>query len=178
MTEDTPSNRRRIRVGLTVTAGMLVLAAAVIWVPTRDILVPKYHLQMYVRDASGLAVGNEVRIDGFDVGRVGAVRFGPRRPDGTTDPARNFEVTLQLDKRYAQEIRKDSAAFLSSAGLLGAPVVEITRGTEGTPLANGTELPFRETPKFDFIALIEKLADNVNCASVKANETKNKDQSH
>ncbi|HSC78623.1 MAG TPA: hypothetical protein VLB32_08665, partial [Candidatus Acidoferrales bacterium] len=41
---------------------------------------------------------------------------------------------------YADDIRSDSEAYVTTEGLLGQSVLEITRGMTGTPVAEGGEV--------------------------------------
>jgi phospholipid/cholesterol/gamma-HCH transport system substrate-binding protein len=79
-------------------------------------------------DVAGLREGAVVRLGGRQVGDVSEIRFGP-----LDDPARKLVVTLRVREEYADRVRADSIARISSQGLLGDKLIELTLGTPAVP---------------------------------------------
>jgi phospholipid/cholesterol/gamma-HCH transport system substrate-binding protein len=67
-----------------------------------------------------------VRLAGVQIGRVTAVEL-PEKPGG------KVSVTLTIARRYSERVRRDSEAKISTQGLLGDKIVEITIGTTAAP---------------------------------------------
>ena len=94
---------------------------------------PRYHVLAYYDNVQGLLSGAAVRLAGTRVGQVGSVSLGVR-PSG--EPA--VLVQLRIDETVRERITADSAARISTVGLLGDQIVEISIGTHGSePLADG-----------------------------------------
>ncbi|HNW58500.1 MAG TPA: MlaD family protein [bacterium] len=88
----------------------------------------------------GIEPGSTVRLAGVPVGKVSGHRVLP----GEEPPV---ELTLELD--HGTPIRRDSYAYITSIGLLGAFYVEIAPGTGGAPLlTSGALIPSREVSSF------------------------------
>src|SRR5207247_101214 len=99
--------------------------------------------------------GATVRLAGVQIGRVGGVHL-PGQPGG------KVRVDLNIARRYADRIRKDSIARIETQGLLGDKVVEVTVGTTATPpLQPGEVLAAR-------VAALRKTVEDVNRAKLVA----------
>jgi len=84
----------------------------------------------YLPDAAGLERGAPVRLVGFGVGTVEDVGLSEFRDD----PARHAKVVFRVRNTYAEDIRSDSEAYVTTEGLLGQSVLELTRGMTGAPI--------------------------------------------
>lgn len=120
--------------------GALFAAVLLLWGFSRlsasGVLRPKYQIQMFVPESAAVSAGAPVTLDGMPVGKVSAVR-----PSGNSaDSNRRMELVLQIEKRYEDFIRQDSAATLVPEGLLGARFVNIHRGLSGSPIPAGGEI--------------------------------------
>jgi ABC-type transporter Mla subunit MlaD len=130
------------RVGWLVTAATVLLVLALVFMDGGNLLARRYTLHLYLPDASGLEVGSHVRLDGIDVGQVGAIRLNTR----ATEPSRSLEVELRIRRDVQELIREDSVGSLLTEGLIGTRVVTISRGFEGAPLLDRAELRWRAEP--------------------------------
>jgi len=126
-----------LRVGLFVLVGLLILAVAIFYVTGTGVWGPKYRLNTFLPEVSGLAAGAPVRLDGVEIGNVERIILVPRDHGKAPDRMRNIEVGMRLDRNYQSDILTDSVATLVTEGLLGNRYVNIQRGYTGVPLKDG-----------------------------------------
>src|SRR2546427_491334 len=111
---------------------------------TGGIFTHKIKLKAYYDNAGGLQEGAPVRLSGVDIGNVVNVRV-------VSDPARRLtpvQVTMKVNTRYHQSLRKDSVTSLETAGVLGSTYIDIDSSTaKGPEAADGDTLPTREHPE-------------------------------
>jgi phospholipid/cholesterol/gamma-HCH transport system substrate-binding protein len=159
------------RLSLTVGGFALVALASLLVAilslsAQQGIFRARYRLVAYFDNVQGLVSGAAVRLAGTPVGQVESVDLS-LRPGG--DPA--VKVMLQIDERVRQRIRGDSVAQITTIGLLGDQIVEISIGTSrNAVLTDGSEV--QTLDPFDLnvmvskggVALdaIESLASNLN----------------
>jgi phospholipid/cholesterol/gamma-HCH transport system substrate-binding protein len=87
-------------------------------------------------NVGGLLVGSPVRLAGVDVGIVRAIAFFV---DGDKERVR---VTLAVERSALEHIRVDSQALLTSKGLLGDMLIDLTIGSlDAQRVENDTLLP-------------------------------------
>lgn len=123
-----------LRVGLTVLASLAVFSVFVFAASQgRELFVSKSRYVTYLPDVAGLQTGSPVRLVGVTVGAVEEVGLSEIRDD----PQRHAAVRFRVYSRYTSDIRADSVAFVTTEGLLGQSVLELTRGIEGEPVADG-----------------------------------------
>lgn len=91
----------------------------------------RYTLKTRFANAAGMKSGAVVRLAGKDVGKVTSVDFA----------GKEIEVSMDIHEDAQPLITTESHAFMGSLSLLGEPIVEITPGTSGTPLENGSYIP-------------------------------------
>jgi phospholipid/cholesterol/gamma-HCH transport system substrate-binding protein len=159
------------RLSLTVGGfALIALAALVVAILSlsaqQGIFRARYGLVAYFDNVQGLVSGAAVRLAGTQVGQVESVDLS-LRPGG--EPA--VKVKLQIDEGVQQRIRGNSVALITTVGLLGDQIVEISIGTsESEVLTDGAEI--QTLDPFDLnvmvskggLALdaIESLASNLN----------------
>ncbi|MGA7523734.1 MAG: MlaD family protein [Acidobacteriaceae bacterium] len=101
------------------------------------------HLQLhsFFENSAGLKVGAPVNLEGVTVGNVASIRIVPSRQPTPV------EVIMKLNKKYADGIRTDSKTSLTTVGVLGDTVVDISsQFAKGPQVQNDAELPTTETP--------------------------------
>jgi phospholipid/cholesterol/gamma-HCH transport system substrate-binding protein len=155
-----------LRVGLFVLVGLLILAFAIFYVTGQGVWGPKYRLNTFLPEVSGLATGAPVRLDGVEVGNVDRITLVPREHGKTPDKLHNVEIGMRLDRRYQSDILTDSVATLVTEGLLGNRYVNIQRGYTGVPLKDGQTVPGGEEKAIKEV--VERSADvlaNLNALS-------------
>ncbi|HEX3660087.1 MAG TPA: MlaD family protein [Acidobacteriaceae bacterium] len=98
-------------------------------------------LRSYFENSAGLKVGAPVNLEGVTVGNVSGIHIIPSR---TPTPV---EVVMRVNKKYAEGIRADSKTSLTTVGVLGDTVVDISsQFAHGSEIQNNAELPTTETP--------------------------------
>ncbi|MDX1385388.1 MAG: MlaD family protein [Thermoanaerobaculia bacterium] len=156
-----------LRVGITVLAGLAVLAAAILLIGEKDLLFSS-RTRYFVRfdGVANLVSGNPVQLNGVDVGFVDAVIL----PDDLTDP--KLVVWIEIDSRYADRIRADSLARIQTLGLLGDKYVALSSGTPAAMVIEpGGEIPAAPATEID--ELLASGGDVVQNLSVAASSLSN-----
>ena len=129
----------QIRIGLVVLVSLAVFLGLIYLLGAEARLFEaKYDLVAEFTEVGGLISGASVRLAGVQIGRVSSVAL----PD---DPAGKVRVTLNIARRFADRIRKDSVARIETQGLLGDKLVEISLGSPKAPvLKPGEAIVIRE----------------------------------
>lgn len=140
---------RAFRLGVFVVATLLVFAAGVFWIGSRQFLFsPTYRLKAEFQNVAGLSDGAEVRVGGIHLGTVGRIDL-PRRPD------EKIKVFMNLKGGTRNVIKKDSMAAIRSEGLVGDKFVEISFGSNQAPKVNDGDTIGGEAP-VDISDLVKK----------------------
>src|SRR6266566_2043483 len=168
----------KFRFGLFVLVALAAFLGMVYALGARARLFEaRYTIHADFTEVAGLTEGATVRLAGVQIGRVGGVHL-PGQPGG------KVRVDLNIARRYADRIRKDSIARIETQGLLGDKVVEVTVGTTATPpLQPGEVLAARDPSDFArvltqgadmtrdvaaLVAALRKTAEDVNRAKLVA----------
>lgn len=86
-------------------------------------------------NASGIALGSDVRIGGIKVGVVSDLALDPK----------DYEAVVSMTIARTAQIPKDSSAAIVSSGLLGDKYIQITPGGEDAMLAAGGKIEFTQS---------------------------------
>ena len=140
----TLTGAQRVRLGLFVLIGLVVLGAALVAVVGKRMWTESIGFSVRYRESvSGLDVGSPVRYQGLRVGRVGAMRIAPDDPGA-------IEVDLALDPGTV--LYEGTVARLDQAGLTGLTYINLMTGdmranvaAPGTRLVAGGSLTSRIT---------------------------------
>jgi len=140
--------QEHFRAGVFVLAGLLAVGATVFVIGAqRSLFARKDSLHVRFEDSSGLVVGAPVRLAGVDVGTVTEIDF----PEDVTD--RDTVVTLAVERRFMNRVRRDSVAFIDSKGLLGDKLVNLTVGSpKEAQLVNGEFVKTRSSYSIEGLA--------------------------
>jgi phospholipid/cholesterol/gamma-HCH transport system substrate-binding protein len=132
---------RLIRVGAFVLLTLVLLVAVVGLVGrSRNLFSRKAVLHTSFDNISGLVVGAPVRLGGVDIGSVQSIRFDRDLQ------VKKVRVVLRVQSKYLERIRSDSIARLSSKGLLGDMIINISVGSQNFPsLKHGDTLTSQES---------------------------------
>lgn len=122
-----------VLVGLFVLMAAAVLLAGTLWLAGRPLGgSQQVTRRVAMKDAGGLRAGDEVRSAGVTVGRINRVRLRP---------GHRFPVLLEIGLSFDVELRADASAYQSTAGLLGAPFLQIDAGEAAEVLPADAEIP-------------------------------------
>ncbi len=153
------NQERTLRVGMLVAAAIVVLMIFLFAIGSEQkIFSRKNEYRVRLDTVSGLAEGNPVKISGVTVGVVKDINlpFDPK--------AKDVDIMLMVDRKYAGRVRTDSRARLKKLGLLaGDSYVDITPGSPRfDELEPGAQIPAaRQTNVDQLISSGEDLVDNL-----------------
>ena len=145
---------QELKVGLFVLFFVFLIGfAAFLLGGSSDLFEPTYNLHTWYRDVKGLKVGAIVRVAGVDVGEVSVVEF-ENEPEPANLPPEQvgrhaIYVELTIQKRFQERIRADSAATISTVGLLGDMYITVSSGSPTkAALTDGQEITSVEALDF------------------------------
>lgn len=161
---------REIRVGLVILAAMLVLAAGVFLIGSKNNLFSRktrYYVEF--NSVSGLKPGSPVQLDGVDVGTIEKVVL-PEDPQ-----KKDIRVWIRVERDYTARLRGPedpkalvknqvaSQARIKTLGLLGDKYIDINSGAPTyPPIPEEGEIPAAQPTNVDaLIASGEDVMDNV-----------------
>jgi len=133
---------QHIRLGLLVILATTLLIAGLYFVgQQRNIFSANASVYAHFHDIDGLMPGNNVRFNGFSLGRV--LEIAPLNDT-------LIEVVFSVDEDWLQYISVNSMASLSTDGLLGSKLLEIEPGWPfEKPIGDGDTLAVRQQPDMD-----------------------------
>ncbi len=120
------STSQKIRLGVFVVVGSLLLIAALYFIGNRQHLFSK-NVALYAEfsNVNGLQLGNNVRYSGINVGTVAKIEMLGES---------NIIIEMMIEEKTANFIRKNAIATIGSDGLVGSMVVNIFPGEGESPL--------------------------------------------
>ena len=151
----TERNKRNVIVGLFVTIGLLILVAAVFTLGGQQkAFVPSLTVKAIFPDVNGLQKGDNVWFSGVKVGTVKRVDFV-----GTSQVL----VTMHIEKKAQEFVRKDAKAKIGAEGLIGNKIVVIYGGTpQGGQIEGNEQLMVEKTQSTeDMLATLQKNNENL-----------------
>ncbi|MFZ1263670.1 MAG: MlaD family protein [Chitinophagaceae bacterium] len=121
-----------IKLGLFVTAGLLLVIFALYMIGRDTNLFGKnYTLRARFENVQGLTSGNNIRYAGIQVGTVKKVKI-------LNDTL--IEVSMLIDLKMKKYIHKNDIVSMSTDGLMGNRILNITPAKDGAPLAEDGDL--------------------------------------
>lgn len=168
----------QIQVGAFLAIGVLLFMTAIFMLGSKsNLFQSQYELVCYFDDISGLRLGAPVQLAGVNVGFIEMIYFVDRKiepqvlsdpfaaPADTGDQGQDslqkrtivkVKVTMKIDSKYQDRIRRDSIASVVTQGLLGDRMVYITPGSNTEKvLHNGDEIVNVKNPA-GFSQLVER----------------------
>lgn len=122
---------RNIRLGIFVIAGAVLLIVGLYSIgKSKNMFGNTFTLVCEFTDVNGLAVGNNVRYSGIDVGIVDEIDF-------VNDSS--IKVVISVDEKMKKFIRRNAIAAIGTDGLMGNKLVNITPGTADAPLVENND---------------------------------------
>src|SRR5581483_120431 len=149
----------RLRVGITVVVAMIALIIVIFLMSSSTgLFTHQIYLKTYFDNAEGLRRGAPVRLQGVDIGNVTNISVDPRKP------LTPVEVTMKVNTRFRDFLRKDSTAELSTAGVLGETYIDINSSqATGSPVGDGGVLQAVNRPDLqDVIRSSQSSLQNVD----------------
>ena len=135
-----------IRAGFMVVFSAIVLIALLMLSSRAHFLTPVVERKITFGYIGGLAKNAPVHFAGHNVGKVEKIHF-------IASPKTQIEVTISMAKDVP--IRRDSEAFIDALGFMGEKYMEITTGTDASPLLGETEL-LKGTDPIPMMEMIKK----------------------
>lgn len=136
-----PSMKRAsdVKVGLFVFAGFVMTALVIFLIgDERRLFSSAVIFTCKFSDVQGLKQGAPIRMGGIDIGHVDDVGYG-KDPLDTT-----IYVSLSVVRTEAGRVKRDSIAKITTKGLLGDKMVEITKGELREAVPPGGEITAEE----------------------------------
>ena len=167
-------NSQRIKLGLFVLGGTLLLVLALYLMGTRkDLFSRAISISSELQEVGGLRTGNNVRYAGIDVGIVDVIEI-------INDTV--VRVYMDIRTEHAEHIRTNALASVGTDGLIGNKLVNILPGAgTGTPITDGDVLG--SVPSLDTDAMMRTLdrtngnlaaiTDDLRLVSQRMNDPKN-----
>jgi phospholipid/cholesterol/gamma-HCH transport system substrate-binding protein len=148
----------QLKVGVLILVALLILVVAIIKLGKAGNLFGKrYSLVAFVSSGSGLRKGGPISVAGQLAGTISDIEFLP--PDA--DTTRNLKLTVEVDRKLTDQIRKDSRAKIKAMGLLGDKVFDIQPGTPRYPvLQEGDTILI--SPSIDYEAVVLQASEAIN----------------
>src|SRR5450759_314962 len=131
-------NWAKFRASAVILAGLLILGTLAFLLTGGTILEPKTQLYLFLPDATGVAPGSPVRVDGIGVGKVILVELS-----GSNEANRVVKVTMSIGRDRLASITGDSTAETTTDTIIGDKFIDVTSGTGASQLMPGGELQFK-----------------------------------
>ena len=146
-------NKRAVVVGFFIFMGLLFLFGGILIVGNlRETFNRKMELVSRFDDVNGLQKGNNVWYSGVKIGTVNSLNFYGKS---------QVEVSMNVETKTQQYIRKDAKVKISSDGIIGNKILVIYGGTEEfAEVQEGDTLEVEKT--FSSEDMINTLQDNNN----------------
>jgi phospholipid/cholesterol/gamma-HCH transport system substrate-binding protein len=126
----------QLKVGVIALASFVILFVLVFLLTSSKGLFQHYVLlRTYMDDASGVADGTPVRLNGITVGFLDGVRLTNSR-----ERRRTVEFDMKVKPQYLVDIPVDSVVGVSAANLLGDRFLNITKGRAAAHVKPNDEL--------------------------------------
>src|ERR1039457_3560925 len=131
-------NWAKFRSSAVILAGLLILGTVAFLLTGGTLLEPKVPIYLYLPDATGVAPGSPVRVDGISVGKVRLVELS-----GSNEPNRVVKISMTIERDRLASITDDSTAETASDTMIGDKFIDVTSGTGTRHLAGGGELRYK-----------------------------------
>jgi len=126
----------QLKVGILGIAAFAILAVLIfLLTSSKGFFQKTAMLRTFMDDASGMAEGTPVRLNGFTVGTLDKIELTK-----STDPKRSVQFVMRVRENFLQQIPVDSVAGISAANLLGDKFINITKGRDPQVVKDGAEI--------------------------------------
>jgi phospholipid/cholesterol/gamma-HCH transport system substrate-binding protein len=160
----------QLKVGVIVLVATIILVTLLFLMTSSagiGVLSHKLTITTYFENSAGLKPGAAVNLQGVTIGTVKTVTV-VSNPERKLTPV---QVIMKLNEKYAEDLKKDSKAALTTIGVLGDTVVDInSQFAVGPPLRDGDELKTLETPSLtDVVKASQGTIESLNVILAKMN---------
>jgi len=136
--------RRQVGWFVIIGIGAVLLLLLVITIRT-DVFAKKFDLYVSPASASAFFIGQEVKFQGFTIGRVRNIALQPHG---------RVQVNLHLLERYHGMLHEGAIVRLIKEGFIGQQTVEITAGKVDAPvLQNQSSIPYQTEASIEQLLL-------------------------
>jgi phospholipid/cholesterol/gamma-HCH transport system substrate-binding protein len=126
----------QLKVGVVGLVAFVILAALIFLLTSSKGFFQKTALlHTFMDDASGMAEGTPVRLNGFTVGSLDKVELIT-----PSEPKRSVRFIMKVQEKFLRQIPVDSVAGISAANLLGDKFINITKGRNPQTVKDGAEI--------------------------------------
>src|SRR6266536_5191534 len=126
----------QLKVGVVGLAAFMILSVLIFLLTSSKGLFQKTAtLRTFMADASGMAEGTPVRLNGFSIGTLNKIELTK-----SAEPKRSVEFVMRVRENFLQQIPVDSVAGISAANLLGDKFINITKGRAAETVKDGAEI--------------------------------------
>lgn len=138
------TSKFKARLGIFVLTGLLLFVIAIFYIGRQKHLFnPVFRVSGLFKNISGLAIGNNVRFSGINVGTVENIKI----VNDTT-----VVVDVIIDKDVQRFIKTDCFMTIGSEGLIGDKIINVTQGSsEAEIVKEGQYLKSTEPVETDAI---------------------------
>jgi len=144
-------NKRSVIVGIFVLLALVIFVAGIfILGGQQNRFVKSVHVKAIFDDVAGLNPGNNVWFSGVKIGTVKAIDFYGKS---------QVAITMNIEEKAQQYIRKDAKARISSESLIGNKIIVLFGGSNNAPAVVEGDLLAAENP-LDTDDLMETLQEN------------------
>lgn len=118
----------QLKVGIYLAIGIAAILASIFFLGADKAIFRKYvKVHAYFDQTQGLAEGSVVSLSGVTVGNVKSITF--------LEVENKLDVTMTIDEKYINRVRKDSEVEIRTQGALGDKFVFIFPGDPRQPMA-------------------------------------------
>lgn len=137
-------NRKQITVGIFILIGLVIFVLAVFTLGSqRKTFVKSFTVNAVFNNVQGLKAGNNVWFSGVKIGTIKKIQFY-----GISQ----VQVFMNIEENAHLYIHKDASASISSDGLIGNKIIEISGGNPKFPFVeDGDQLQVASTLSTDDI---------------------------
>jgi phospholipid/cholesterol/gamma-HCH transport system substrate-binding protein len=126
----------QLKVGVVGLSAFLILFGLIfLLTSSRGFFQKTAMLHTFMEDASGMAEGTPVRLNGFTIGALDAIELTK-----FADSKRAVEFHMKVQDKFLPQIPVDSVAGISAANLLGDKFINITKGRNQQTVKDGAEI--------------------------------------
>lgn len=139
----------KIKLGIFVSIGLVILIAGIYYIgETKKLFSSTFRVSAMFNDVNGLQVGNNVRFAGINVGTVDDIEI-------ITDTS--VKVEMVIAEKTRRFIKKDAKAIIGSDGLMGNKILNISPGTNKSPITDNAMIATNKPISMDDMLLTLKV---------------------